>query len=140
MSDYELKELTAEHLFSMVRLITAFGLEEFKDILSNENVKNAIMNMKAKNEEDNAVDEAKEKDSSFVVALGMNLMFDIANVVLKNLGKCEDEIYSFLASCSNLNKKQIAKLKPNVFLRMIIEIMKKEEFMGFFKDVTELLN
>lgn len=49
-------------------------------------------------------------------------------------------IYQLLSGLSGMNKKEIAALPMNVFLSMIIDVIKKEEFKDFFQDVVGLFN
>ena len=71
--------------------------------------------------------------------VGLNIAFDIASVIFENLGKCENEIFKFLESVSNLKANEVKKLPMDIFAQMIIDVLQKEEFVGFFKVVLKLL-
>ena len=64
-------------------------------------------------------------------------VLDIADVLLNNIPKCENDFYKFLANISDLKVDEIKKLKPADFMGMIIDVIKKEEFKDFFKVVSE---
>ena len=57
---------------------------------------------------------------------------------MKNLPKCEKEIYSFLAGLSGMTAKEIADLDMVTFTEIVIAVVRKEEFQDFFKVVSGL--
>ena len=63
---------------------------------------------------------------------------DVASVIIANVPKCKDDIYTLLSGLSGMSKKEIAALPMNVFLSMIVDVVKKEEFKDFFGDVAGL--
>jgi len=123
---YELRKLTSKDIFPMVKLISKFGINEFKKCFDPANVKGLL-------------NEKGEINGEITDYVGMSIAFDIAAIVMSNLGKCEDEIYDFLSSLSNLKRKQIEELSPAEFAQMIIDIIQKDEFKDFFGVVSKLL-
>lgn len=128
---YTLRELTAEDVFPMLKIISGIGLKEFKSCFENEELRAAISNMNAEKKEGAEID---------TTALGLMVAVDIASVILSNVPKCKDDIYTLLAGLSGMSKKEIATLPMNVFLAMIVEVVKKEEFKDFFKDAAGLFS
>ena len=63
---------------------------------------------------------------------------ELAEVVLTNMNKCENEIYQLLSNVSNLSVKEVETLDAVIFLEMIIDFVKKDEFKDFFKVVSRL--
>lgn len=127
MSKYELKTLEARHIFPMVNLIKKFGIENFKKCFSSMNVKEAV-------------DEKGNVNMDQLTALvGLNIILDVVTVVFENLEKCEADMYKFLSSVSNLKPEEVKGLAMDEFAQMIIDVLQKEEFVGFFKVVTKLL-
>lgn len=122
---YEFRELCSKDIFPMFKLINKIGFKEFKDCFQSETVKDAAVKMKA-------------GETGNVEAVGMTIVFDVAGIIIGNLPACEDDIYSMLASVSNLNKKDIEKLPMATFCEMIVDFIKKEEFADFFKVVSRL--
>lgn len=127
MSKYELRTLEAKDIFPMINLIKAFGIDNFKKCFSSINAKEVA-------------DENGNVNMDQLTALvGLNIVFDILSVVIGNLGKCEKDMYKFLESVSNLKVDEIKKLPMDEFAQMIIDVLQKEEFVGFFKVVLKLL-
>lgn len=122
--NYELKELNSKHLFSMFRLISKFGIENFKGIF------NDVQGTVNSNGE---VDKDKLAEK-----VGMEIIFSAVGLIISNLGNCEKEVYDFLSDVSNLTVEQVAELKIDVLASMIIDVIKKEEFKGFFSAVSKL--
>lgn len=124
---YELRKLTSKDIFPMIRLIKKFGIAEFKKCFDPKTIASFV------NSKDETSKEALES------AVGMNIILEVAEIVIGNLGNCENEIFDFFASISNLKRKEIEKLPMDEFMQMIIDFVKKEEFEDFFKVVSTLL-
>lgn len=130
---YTLRGLTAEDVFPMLKIISGIGLKEFKGCFENEELRGAIKNMTEK-------EEGAEGAEIDTTALGLMVAADIASIIFANLPKCKDDIYQLLSGLSGMSKKEIAALPMNVFLAMIVEVVKKEEFKDFFKDAAGLFS
>lgn len=128
---YTLRGLTAEDVFPMLKIISGIGLKEFKSCFESAELRDAIKNMSQGKEEGEAVD---------ATAVGLMVAADIASIIFANLPKCKDDIYQLLSGLSGMKKKEIAELPMNVFLAMIVDVIKKEEFKDFFQDVAGLFS
>lgn len=121
--NYELKELNSKHLFSMFRLISKFGIENFKGLFNE--VRGTVNG-------DGKVDREQLAEK-----VGMEVIFGAVSIIISNLGNCEKEVYDFLSDVSNLTVEEVAELKIDVLASMIIDVIKKEEFKGFFLAVSK---
>lgn len=119
----ELRKLCTKDLFPMMKILSRIGISEFKKCF--ESVGKTELN----------TEDEESKDAVFK-RIGIGVMLDIADVLMKNIGSCEKEIYSFLGSLSGMKPEDIAKLDMAVFAEMIIELVKKEEFRDFFTVVS----
>lgn len=128
---YTLRGLTAEDVFPMLKIISGIGLKEFKSCFDSAELRDAIKNMSQGKEEGEAVD---------TTAIGLMVAADVASIIFANLPKCKDDIYQLLSGLSGMKKKEIAELPMNVFLAMIVDVIKKEEFKDFFQDVAGLFS
>lgn len=129
---YELRELQADDLFIMIGIVNKIGIKEFKACFESEEVKTAVLNM-AKAKEDGEADESAD-----VVSIGIGVALDIATILLANISKCKNDIYTLLANLSGLTVGDIAKLPVKTFTGMVIDLVKKEEFADFFQDAVKL--
>lgn len=120
--EYTLRNLKASDLFMMTKIINKIGIKEFKDCFNSPDVKDAITGTETKD----------------VTAVGMQVMLELATVVVSHLPDCEMEIYQFLASLAETNPGEIRELPVNTFIDMILEVFRKEEFTDFFQRVVGL--
>lgn len=128
---YEFRLLGAPDIFLMSKIISKIGINEFKACFEGDAIKILIQN---------ATMEKKEKgDDSNIISVGAGVFLEIANVILGNLPKCEQEIYQMLSQTSNLTVKEItAPGNAAMFLEMVIDFIRKEEFRDFIKVVSKL--
>ena len=125
---YELRDLTADDMFPMFQIISKIGIKEFKSCFESENVRKMMAEMSSG---ESGGDELK-------AAVGVTVVFDLASVILSNIGNCKDDIYLLLSQLSGMKTKDIAKLPMQTFMSMIIDVIKKKEFTDFFQGVVKL--
>ena len=121
---YELRNLEADDLFIVINIINKIGIKEFKACFESEEVKSAVLNMAG--------------IYIAFVSIGVSVAFDIAAILLANIGKCKNDIYALLAHLSGTKEKEIAKLPVKTFTSMVVDLVQKEEFTDFFQDVVKL--
>lgn len=121
---YELRNLTADDVFPMFKIVSKIGIKEFKACFESDEVKKMVAQ--------------SGKESADLNALGMSVAFDLAGILMTNIGSCKEDIYQFLAQLSGMSKKDIAALPMATFFEMIIDVIKKEEFKDFFQVVSKL--
>lgn len=130
---YTFRKLSSSDIFLMFTIISKLGLKEFKGCLETDGIKNLIQN---------AMAEEKEKDedtNSNIISIGAGVFMEIANVLCCNLPKCENEIYQLLSQTSNLTIEEIkAPGNAIMFVEMLVDFLKKEEFPDFIKVVSKL--
>ena len=126
---YKFRKLGSHDVFLMFRIISAIGINEFTACFGKEGVINTIKGLST---------EEKRSDSGAMIAAA-SVMLEIANVILGNVGKCEKEIYQMLANTSNMTIEEItAEGNAILFMEMLIDFCKKEEFGDFIKVVSKL--
>ena len=131
---YTFRKLGAPDIFLMSQIISKIGLNEFMACFEKDGIRNLIATVTSK--ENN--EEAAEEDQSANI-VGLSVVMEIVNVILGNLPKCEAEIYKLLAQTSNLTIKEItAPGNAVMFVEMVIDFIKKEEFKDFIKVVSRL--
>lgn len=121
---YTFRTLAATDVMPMFRIISAIGVNEFASCFQSDTLKALVAN--------------KKKDSAIVDMAGLQVMLDAANILLKNLPKCENEIFELLASVSGLTVDEVKALGLATFAEMIVEFVKKEEFRDFIGVVSKL--
>lgn len=125
--NYTLRELKADDIFLVIKIINRIGVKELKGCFSSPEVRTAISGAAS----------GKEVDMS---AVGMTVMMEIAGVVLEHLPECKNDIYALLATLSGKAKEDIADLSSGTFTKMVMDVIRKDEFKDFFQDVFGLQN
>jgi hypothetical protein len=123
---YHFRKLEAPDIFPMFKIINKIGVNEFSACLEKDSIKDLVA---AKG------GDVKEDAASIV---GISVALEIANIILGNLPKCEEEIFQMLASVSGLSVKEIKAFDIATFAEMVIDFIKKDDFKDFFKVVSRL--
>lgn len=131
---YTFRKLGAPDIFLLAKIISKIGINELKVCFESDGIKNMILNVFRKQQE-----EGGEDADSSLIGVGISVSLEIANTILLNLPKCENEIYQLLAQTSNLTVDEIKAPGNGVmFVEMVIEFIRKEEFKDFFKAASRL--
>ena len=126
---YEFRTLGAEDIFPMFNIINKIGITEIKTFIEGGGMKDVLSAFTAGDD---------NKDENSVTKLGISVFFELASIILRNLPKCENDVFQLLSSTSNLSVEQVRKLDLATFTEMIIDFVKKEEFKDFIKVVSKL--
>lgn len=128
---YAFRDLGAPDIFLMTKIIKKIGVKEFKACFEGDGIQGLILE---------SVKNAKENgENPDFISVGVGVALDIADVLLGNLHLCEDDIYRLLSQTSNLSADEIkAPGNAVIFVEMLIDFIKKEEFRDFFKAVSKL--
>lgn len=128
----EFKQLKSSDMFIMFKIINKIGLNEIKNQLEPKTIEKLVDSFKGKGK-------AKDKDS-LMYSVGLSVSIEMVNVIIGNLPKCEDEIYTLLSRVSGKSKKEISELDMVTFTEYIVEFIKKDEFKDFTKVALKLFN
>lgn len=120
---YELRALKADDLFAMLKIINKIGVKEAKECFNTIEIKQALT-------------ASNGKDEAFVSAVGMQVMFEVANLIVSRLPDCKEELYGFLSSLSGMKAKEIADMAMADFYDMIMDVVKHPNFKDFFQRVV----
>ena len=132
MMAIEFKQLKSSDMFIMFKIINKIGLNEIKNQLEPKTIEKLVDGFKGKGK-------SKDKDS-LMYSVGLSVSIEMANVIIGNLPKCEDEIYTLLSRVSGKSKKDIAELDMVTFTEYIVEFLKKDEFKDFIKVASKLFS
>lgn len=124
---YTFRKLEATDVFPMFKILGKIGIDEFAECYGKESVQKMLGMVANGNNAENVLQ-----------TMGIAVTLEIANVVLGNLPKCEQEIFQMLSSVSNLEVDEVKKLDFATFAEMVIDFIKKDEFKDFIKVVSVL--
>ena len=123
----ELRNLQACDIFTMVKILNGIGLSKVRSAIDFEKIKEARKSM------------TDENANSIAYQVGTDVILSIASVLLENLPEIESDLYKFVGSIAGIKPAEVAKLDFNVFIDLIIDIFKKEEFVDFFNRASKLI-
>lgn len=121
----ELRKLVSRDIFPMCGILKKIGIKELKGAINGANIIELASDSKKVNPETITID----------------IILDIAGIIIGNLPQCEKELYAFLESIivveDETAKKNLRKDLENMpideFAQLIIDVISKEEFKDFFK-------
>lgn len=124
---YEFRKLGAPDMFLMFNIIGKIGINEFMTCFEKDGIKKMVAMFSG----------GAETEINSIAGFGVIL--EIANVVMGNLHKCEEDIYKILAQTSNLTVDEIkAPGNAVMFFEMVVDFIRKEEFGDFIKVASRL--
>lgn len=122
---YTFRRLCAKDMPLLLKVVKKINVNKFVECFQSETVKKVMSN----NKEDNNLD----------ILTGGAIVLEIAQVIISGLSDCTDDLFKLLSETSNLSVKEVENLDFEVITEMIIDFVKKEEFMGFFRAVSKLI-
>ncbi len=125
MTEYNFRQLNSTDIFPICNIISKIGIRELKNCFDGQNVSTFMHKGK--------------QDKDAVIAFGVSIAFDVAGVVLANMQKCENEIYTLLASVTDLTEEMLRSMPPADFLNIVIDFFKKDELQDFIPVVSKLV-
>lgn len=143
MAEMKYADLTADNLFDFCEVLDAIGVESIFNAFDREDL--AVL------QEKNVAEADKDSDTVGgnkidVEAIGFQVAMKISGVLIKNLPKARNEIYSFLSGClewdngSKVTKDELKALKINQFIKLVIGLFKSEGIADFFKEAVGFVN
>lgn len=79
-------------------------------------------------------------------AIGISVAMKFGGILVKNLPKARNEIYSFFAGCTKWDNgkeveiEEIKHLKPSAAVKLIKDFTKTKDISDFFVEVCSLFN
>lgn len=128
--EYTIRTLNAEDIFPVVHIISKIGISEIKKSFNEKTIHSLIKDVKKEKGAD--VD-----NDTLTRDVGVSIFFDFAEIVLKNLGKCKEEIFEFMSSVTSISVTELKALSPADFMEMVIAVFTKDEFKDFMKVVLK---
>lgn len=118
----ELRKLQATDLFIIVKIINTLGIKKIKESINIDEIKEA--RLKILEDGSNKNDVYKE--------IGTKVIMSVIDVVIENIPLIEQDLFKFMGNLANVKPEEIAKMDIGDFMDLLIAIVKKEEFKGFF--------
>ena len=131
MAALKFKELNVDNLFDFCDVLNAIGAEQVINAFD----PNEIMALKG---EENGEDGIKN--------VGVVIAMKIAGVLIRNIPKARNEVYTFLAGCMECDNgmdvtvEDIRKLKAIAFIKLVKDFFKQDGLSDFFEEAAGLMD
>ncbi len=126
---YNFRKLNATDIAPMCKVLSKIGIKKFATCLQSESVVSIISQK----------DENEDSDNTKInKAVGIQVMIEIADIILANIPYCEKDIFTLLSNVSGLTVDEIREFDLATFAEMVFDFVKKEEFKDFIKVVSKL--
>ena len=122
---YQLRDLEARDVFAMSKIINGIGIAEFKTVFNRDKIAGIVGG-------------SENKGDELLQEVGIDVFLDIAGIIMKNISKCDKDLYKFIASLADIQPQQVEHMPMNDFFEVIIEIVQKREFADFMQVVSKL--
>ena len=136
---YEMRNLQASDIFSVVKILNGIGLNNVKEAINIEELNNIRKRMTEDNSEDDSENNSEDNSEKVYSQVGVKVVMSVATVILENLPKVENDLYTFVGSVIGVKAKDVAKMDMGEFMDVLITIIQKEEFKDFFKRASKLI-
>ena len=130
---YTFRRFSSTDIFPMFRIIGKIGLKEFTAAIDRDVLNEMVAKFVDKQKEESA----ELSFGDFAVG-GTSVILAVADVIFSKLPYCENDIYQILSQTSNLSFDEVKALDGAVFLEMVIDFIKKDDFKDFIKVVSKL--
>lgn len=127
---YTFRKLNSTDMFLMFKILGKIGIKQMRESFGEDNVNKLVAAISAKG----------DTAQNVLMDIGLMLSFDLVDIVLNNLPRCEEEIQQMLANVSGLKVKQIREMDIATFTEMVVDFIRKEDFKDFFKVVSKLFS
>lgn len=112
---YSLRKLKDGDLFPLLKILRKIGLHNFKDTLS------------------------QLSAGKSVEEIGILVLIDMAEMIIGNLDKAEEDIYAFYSELSGLKPDEIREMEFGTLPLMIYDSFSGVKNTSFFKVLSKLL-
>jgi len=144
---YELRKLCADDLFPLAdELVKTVADEDITSVMKKLLERKKLLSglkgeQDAEKEAEKAQDAGAEKKdvSSEEFIAGTVVVTRIANKLLLRLEDCRMDVYILLSGLSGMKTEDIKKLDLDIFLQMIMDVIRKEEFVNFYKAALKFM-
>ena len=121
----EMRKLCAADMFPMLGLLSRIGIKEIGQCFDTSIIKDVMKRL--------------QDGQDVAEAAGIQVMTEIADVVISHLAVCEKELLALLASVTGKTAEELRNLEISEFIELIIAFIRTEEFMDFFRAVSSAL-
>ncbi len=134
----EMRELKGDDLFTLLSIVGKLDIkDEFIKMFENNSNADKVVPMDHKKKEPTKAELAKQEAEA--EKRGMEVMANLLQKVLVNIGTIKKDINSLLADLTGQTVKDIQNLGLKEYTALVIAFFKKPELADFFSSIASLL-
>lgn len=134
----EMRELKGDDLFTLLSIVGKLDIkDEFMKMFENNSNAHKVVPMDKQKKEPTKAEKAKQEAEA--EKRGMEVMANLLQKVLMNLGTVKKDINSLLADLTGQTVKDIQNLGLKEYTALIIAFFKKPELADFFSSIASLM-
>jgi hypothetical protein len=122
--EFNLGKFKSTDIIIMATMLSKIGLGKVTDVFGKENVLKIL-------------GDNKKEDAAAVVGVGIT--FQVAEIILGNLEKCQTELFQLLSNVSGMSVEEIKELDAVDFFELIVAVVEMPQFKDFMKVASRLL-
>ena len=136
---YNLRKLADADLFPVLQLLRKLGLKDFKDAFIAKRHE-YMQQLNEFNPNLYETDEEKKKAmEDLQKSAGLNVVMDMADVMISKIETHKDSIYGFYSTLSGLQPEEIMQMEFGTLPLMIYDSFSEVKNTAFFKVLSKLL-
>ena len=134
----EMRELKGDDLFTLLSIVGKLDIkDEFMKMFEDNSNAGKVEPMDKQKKEPTKAEKAKQEAEA--EKRGMEVMANLLQKVLMNLGTVKKDINSLLADLTGQTVKDIQNLGLKEYTALVIAFFKKPELADFFSSIASLL-
>lgn len=134
----EMRELKGDDLFTLLSIVGKLDIkDEFIKMFENNSNTDKVVAMDKQKKEPTKAEKAKQEAEA--EKRGMEVMANLLQKVLVNIGTIKKDINSLLADLTGQTVKDIQNLGLKEYTALVMAFFKKPELADFFSSIASLL-
>lgn len=131
---YTLRKLADADLFPLLQLLRKLGIKDVKDAVMEARAKNVFNPGEYETEE-----EKKTAFFKFQEASGIDMMLNMADMLISKIDTHSDDIYAFFSNLAGVPADEIKQMEFGTLPLMIYDTFGEVKNTAFFKVLSKLL-
>lgn len=136
---YELRRLTAKDIPLMLKILKKMNVKRFAQCFTNPEIQKLMSDISNKKETKNEEIEIDTEKQDITASVGGAVFFELMPLILDAISDCTLEVNELLASVAQTSVEEVNNLDLKIYISMILDFIKKDEFSDFIKVASKLI-
>lgn len=139
---YTMRRLNAGDLVLMTQIVSKIGIKELIPCINSPSVLKVVQALglsKPTEADANAEADVKKEVDDEIYLVGITVAIQMAEIILKNMAECKRELFTLLANVTGTSYQEIEEMDAEIFMYLLTDFVRKEEFKSFCKAALRLI-